>query len=50
MQFHSAKEKYDFFCKSSKDKLLRVPLGMLASHLGITQETLSRIRVEKITF
>ncbi len=50
MQFHSAKEKYDYFCKTSKDKLLRVPLGMLASHLGITQETLSRIRAEKITF
>lgn len=44
LQFHSAKERYDFFTKTSKNKLPRVPLGMLASHLGITQETLSRIR------
>jgi CRP/FNR family transcriptional regulator, anaerobic regulatory protein len=50
LQFHTAKEKYHFFCKTSKNKLLRVPLGMLASHLGITQETLSRIRAEKDTF
>ena len=50
MQFHTAKEKYQFFCKTSKNKLLRVPLGMLASHLGITQETLSRVRAEKVTF
>lgn len=44
LQFHSAKERYDFFTKTSKNKLHRLPLGMLASHLGITQETLSRIR------
>jgi CRP/FNR family transcriptional regulator, anaerobic regulatory protein len=50
MQFHTAKEKYQFFCKTSKNKLPRVPLGMLASHLGITQETLSRIRSEKDSF
>lgn len=50
MQFHTAKEKYEFFCKTSKNKLPRVPLGMLASHLGITQETLSRVRAEKVAF
>lgn len=50
MQFHTAKEKYQFFCTTSKNKLSRVPLGMLASHLGITQETLSRIRSEKVAF
>jgi CRP-like cAMP-binding protein len=50
MQFHTAKEKYTFFCKTSENKLARVPLGMLASHLGITQETLSRIRAEKDIF
>ncbi len=50
MQFHTAKEKYQFFCNTSKNKLARVPLGMLASHLGITQETLSRIRAEKSIF
>lgn len=47
LQFHSAKERYEYFCKTSKNKISRVPLGMLASHLGITQETLSRIRAEK---
>lgn len=49
LQFHTAKEKYEYFSKQSANKLGRVPLGMLASHLGITQETLSRVRAE-ITF
>lgn len=50
MQFHTAREKYQFFCKTSGNKLPRVPLGMLASYLGITQETLSRIRAKKSSF
>lgn len=50
MQFHTAKEKYEFFSKTSRNKLYRVPLGMLASHLGIAQETLSRIRAGKVAF
>ena len=50
LQFHTAKERYDFFLKTGKNKIQRVPLGMLASHLGITQETLSRVRAEKSTF
>lgn len=50
MQFHTAKEKYQFFCKTSKNKLARLPLGMVASYLGISQETLSRIRAEKSIF
>ncbi|GAA4884635.1 hypothetical protein GCM10023311_03860 [Flaviramulus aquimarinus] len=44
LQFNSAKERYKFFERASKNKLTRVPLGMLASYLGMTQETLSRIR------
>lgn len=47
LQFHSAKQRYFFFAKTANNKLSRVPLGMLASHLGITQETLSRVRAEK---
>ena len=43
-QFNSAKERYQFFERTSKNKLTRVPLGMLASYLGMTQETLSRVR------
>ena len=50
LQFHTAKERYEFFRNTSKNKISRVPLGMLASHLGITQETLSRIRAEKDAF
>jgi CRP-like cAMP-binding protein len=50
LQFHSAKERYVFFSKTAKNKLSRVPLGMLASHLGITQETLSRVRSDKGIF
>jgi CRP-like cAMP-binding protein len=47
LQFNSAKERYEFFLKTSKSKAQQIPLGMLASHLGMTQETLSRIRSEK---
>lgn len=50
MQFHTATEKYQFFCNTSKNILSRVPLGMLSSYLGITQETLSRIRAKKVFF
>jgi CRP-like cAMP-binding protein len=50
LQFHSAKERYDYFLKIGMNKTHRVPLGMLASHLGMTQETLSRVRAEKSTF
>jgi CRP/FNR family transcriptional regulator, anaerobic regulatory protein len=50
LQFHSAKERYAFFCKTAGNKTARVPLGMLASHLGMTQETLSRIRSSKTGF
>ena len=43
-QFSSAKDKYDHFCKTYKSIWHRLPLGMVASYLGISQETLSRIR------
>jgi CRP-like cAMP-binding protein len=47
MRFTTAKEKYQHFCETYSDIYHRIPLGMLASYLGITQETLSRIRAEK---
>ncbi len=47
MRFTSAKERYDHFQRVYADIYHRIPLGMVASYLGITQETLSRIRAEK---
>lgn len=47
LRFTSAKEKYHHFCQTYADIYPRIPLGMVASYLGITQETLSRIRAEK---
>lgn len=50
MQFQSSKERYNYFAETSPHKLLRVPLGMLASYLGMTPETLSRVRGADRTF
>lgn len=47
MRFTSAKERYLHFKNVYADIYSRIPLGMVASYLGITQETLSRIRAEK---
>jgi CRP/FNR family transcriptional regulator, anaerobic regulatory protein len=44
----SAEERYLNFMKSYPSLVLRVPLHMIASYLGISPETLSRIR-KKIT-
>lgn len=43
-QFKTAKEIYDALLQNTPHILQRVPLGYVASYLGITQETLSRIR------
>jgi len=42
--FYSAKERYDNLIKKRPHLLNMVNLGHIASYLGITQETLSRIR------
>lgn len=42
--FMSAKEKYDLLLSTFPDVSQRVNLGHIASFLGISQETLSRIR------
>ncbi|MBA5629902.1 Crp/Fnr family transcriptional regulator [Moheibacter lacus] len=44
LQHMTAKEKYQELLTEHPDILLRAPLGMIASYLGISQETLSRIR------
>lgn len=46
-QFLSAKEKYDLLMLINPQIFLRVKLGHISSMLGISQETLSRIRSEK---
>jgi len=47
LRFTTAKEKYDHFIQTYHDIHHRIPLGMIASYLGIAQETLSRIRGAK---
>lgn len=47
LQFSSAKERYDFLLQKYPDIELRIPLGDIASYIGISQETLSRIRAKK---
>jgi len=44
LQYMTAKKKYIQLLEENSDILLRAPLGMIASYLGISQETLSRIR------
>lgn len=43
-QFKTAKELYENLLHQTPHILERVPLGYIASYLGISQETLSRIR------
>lgn len=44
MQFKSAQQRYEELVETGSDLLQRVQLGYLASYLGITQVSLSRIR------
>lgn len=46
VQFKSAKERYQNLFNTRPELIKRAPLGRIASYLGITQETLSRIRAE----
>jgi CRP-like cAMP-binding protein len=47
IQFHSAEERYSALVKEAPDVLKRVPLKYIASYLGITPVSLSRIRAQK---
>lgn len=46
IQFKSAKERYSSLLENRANLLKRAPLGQIASYLGITQETLSRMRAD----
>lgn len=47
MMFLSAKERYDHLITRFPSITQQISLGHIASYLGITQETLSRIRKQK---
>lgn len=44
IQFHTAEERYLSLLEQAPDIIRRVPLKHIASYLGITQQSLSRIR------
>ena len=46
VQFTTARERYQQLLANNPLLLQRAPLGHIASYLGITQETLSRIRAQ----
>ncbi len=48
LRFSTAREKYEHFLKTYPHIYHRIPLGMVASHIGITQETLSRLRKDDL--
>ncbi len=47
LQFQTAKQSYDQLVATHPHILKRASLGHIASYLGISQETLSRIRAKK---
>jgi len=46
IQFHTAQEKYQNLIENQAEIIKRIPLTYIASFLGITLETLSRIRAK----
>jgi CRP-like cAMP-binding protein len=47
IQFHSAEERYKALLEEAPSIIQRVPLKYIASYLGITQVSLSRIRSQR---
>ncbi|GGA85803.1 Crp/Fnr family transcriptional regulator [Puia dinghuensis] len=50
LHFATAQQRYQQLITTNPSLVNRVPLGMIASFLGITQETLSRIRAQHSGF
>lgn len=48
LKFCTAQERYQNFIEENAGLLQRVPLGIIASYLGMAQETLSRIRAGNV--
>ncbi len=47
IQFHTAEERYKALLAEAPEVLMRIPLKYIASYLGITQVSLSRIRAHR---
>lgn len=47
MRMHAPADRYQYIVEKKPELIQRIPLGHLASYLGITRETLSRIRSNK---
>lgn len=47
LKFQTPKERFESLLEDFPSIFLKVPLGHIASYLGITQETLSRLRAQK---
>ncbi|HLG39964.1 MAG TPA: Crp/Fnr family transcriptional regulator, partial [Chitinophagaceae bacterium] len=47
IQFETAQQRYDRLLKNTPQIIQRVPVSYIASFLGVTPETLSRIRSHK---
>lgn len=50
LHFATAQQRYHQLISQNPSLVARVPLGIIASYLGITQETLSRIRAQQPGF
>ncbi len=48
LHMKNAEEKYNFLLQNNPDFFQRVSLGQIASFLGMTQETLSRLRAKAL--
>lgn len=46
LRFNTAQERFEILKKNNPEIINRVPAKYIASYLGITEETLSRIRVD----